>query len=486
MRRQLGVAIVAANAVGALLVFVFLGYVVPTPVDADPDASLRLNLLVFPPFMAIAMAIGAFLSLRTAPRVKSWFVDGRAPNELERDFALRQPIRLASISAAIWAAGALFFGALNAPRSTVLGLQVAVTTLLGGLATCALIYLFVERIERPVIARALAAALPSRPQLPGVATRIVLAWGFGTGLAVLGSALVAGVFLLGEDTSPERLAATVLFLSVTALLAGLATAVFVARSVADPLDSVRDALADVEAGNLDVDVPVYDGSEVGLLQAGFNRTIVGLRERDAIRDIFGRHVGEDVARQALERGLELGGEVRQVAVLFVDIVGSTRLAATHEPAEVVATLNRFFAIVIEVVATHAGWVNKFEGDAALCAFGVPLPEPRFASGALAAGRELDARLKVELPDVEAAIGISAGAVVAGNIGAAERFEYTVIGDPVNEAARLTDLAKTKDLRILASAAIVARADDAEAKRWRLGEAVVLRGRNEPTTIATPV
>jgi adenylate cyclase len=486
MRRQLTRAIVAANAVGALLVFVFLSFVVSTPVDADPGKALLLNLLVFLGFMPIAMATGGFLSMRTGPPVSSWFVAGRQPDERERDFALRQPIRLASISAGIWAAAALLFGALNTPRSAVLGLQVAITVLLGGLATCVLIYLLVERIERPVIARALAATLPSRPQLPGVTTRIVLAWAFGTALAVLGSALVAGAFLLGDSASPERLASTVLFLSATALIAGLATAVIVARSVADPLDSVRGALAEVEAGNLAVHVPVYDGSEVGLLQAGFNRTIVGLRERDAIRDLFGRHVGEDVARQALGRGLELGGEVREVAVLFVDIVGSTKLAATHDPAEVVARLNRFFAIVVEVVATHGGWVNKFEGDAALCVFGVPLPQPGFAGSALAAGRQLDARLRAELPEVEAGIGLSAGSVVAGNIGAAKRFEYTVIGDAVNEAARLTDLSKTKDLRVLASDAIVSLADAAEAKHWRLREPVLLRGRNAPTMLATPL
>ena len=391
--------------------------------------------------MPIAMAVGAVLSTRTAPLVSGWFAADRPPDVRERDFALRQPLRLAAISAAIWVAAAFVFGALNVPRSAVLGLQVTVTVLLGGLATCALIYLLVERIERPVIARALAAGSPPRPTLPGVVTRIVLAWAFGTGLAVLGTAILTGIFLLGGNASPDRLAATALFLSVLALTAGVATAVIVARSVADPLDSVRHALSEVERGNLAVDLPIYDASEVGLLQAGFNRTIEGLRERDAIRDLFGRHVGEDVARQALERGLQLGGEVREVAALFVDIVGSTRLAATHDPTVVVDRLNRFFAIVVEVVTRHGGWVNKFEGDAALCVFGVPLPQVDAAGGALAAGRELEAKLREDLPEVDAAIGVSAGPVVAGNIGAAERFEYTVIGDAVNEAARLTDLAK---------------------------------------------
>src|SRR5205814_229054 len=212
---------------------------------------------------------------------------------------------------------------------------------------------------------------PTRAVMPGVATRMVLAWSCGTAVAVLGAALVAAEFLAAGTTSPRRLAVTVLFLCSAALLAGLATSVFAARSVADPLESIRLALAEVEAGNTEITVPVYDGNEVGLLQAGFNSMVVGLRERERIRDLFGRHVGEDVARQALARGMRLGGETREAAVLFVDLVGSTRIAATQDPAVVVGTLNRLFAIVVEVVTGHGGWVNKFEGDAALCVFGPP-------------------------------------------------------------------------------------------------------------------
>ena len=130
-------------------------------------------------------------------------------------------------------------------------------------------------------------------------------------------------------------------------------------------------------------------------------------------------------------------------------------------------------------------MNKFEGDAALCVFGAPTHHPNAAAAALAAARALDARLRQDLPSsLEAAIGLSAGPVVAGNVGAAERFEYTVIGDPVNEAARLTELAKATPSRVIASEAILSRAAGAEAGRWRLGEDVQLRGRAEPTRLAT--
>jgi adenylate cyclase len=281
------------------------------------------------------------------------------------------------------------------------------------------------------------------------------------------------------------MAATVIFLGAIALAVGLVTLLVAIRSVAHPVRGLREAMARVEAGDTEVRLPVDDGGEVGLLQAGFNRMVVGLRERDHVRDLFGRHVGEEVARSALARGLELGGELRDAAVLFVDVIGSTPFASTRDPREVVETLNRFFGIVVEVVTLHGGWVNKFEGDAALCAFGAPAEHPDAATTALAAARQLRGRLRLELGALDAAIGVSAGPVVAGNIGAANRYEYTVIGDAVNEAARLTELAKGEPSRLLASEAIVSRAGAHEAKGWNMGEPVLLRGRPRPTRVAVP-
>jgi adenylate cyclase len=203
-----------------------------------------------------------------------------------------------------------------------------------------------------------------------------------------------------------------------------------------------------------------------------------------IRDVFGRQVGADVARKALSEEVSLGGETREIAVLFVDIVGSTAIAADRPPEDVVDLLNRFFAVVVEVVESCGGWVNKFEGDAALAVFGAPLAVDGAPGRALRAARELDERLRERVPDLEAGIGVAAGQAVAGNIGAESRFEYTVIGDPVNEAARLTELAKEHDPHVLASQAALDAAGD-EAERWEPGDEVTLRGRPEATRLARP-
>jgi adenylate cyclase len=89
-------------------------------------------------------------------------------------------------------------------------------------------------------------------------------------------------------------------------------------------------------------------------------------------------------------------------------------------------------------------------------------------------------------DMEFGIGVSAGRAIAGHIGAQARFEYTVIGDPVNEAARLTELAKLEEGHVLASAIAVSGALDAEALCWDVGEIVELRGRSAPTQLARPL
>jgi adenylate cyclase len=482
----LSASIMTANVAGAAVVFAFLAWVLPLPDVPDDRNALRVNGIVAGAFVLASTPVGFIWSYQRVRVVERWLRADRPPDPREQRSALRAPVRLLVVQASLWSIGAALFLLLNLQYSTRLAVAVAITILLGGAVTCSLGYLLAERILRPVTELALAERVPDEPALPGVTARLLLAWALGTGAPVLGMFLVGGAEVVGISDEPgDRLAATMVFLSGVALTVGLAGMALTARSVAYPVERVRRAMAEVAAGRTDVEVPVGDGSEIGLLQAGFNRMVAGLREREELRDMFGRQVGQDVARQALERGVELGGEEREVAVLFVDLVGSTRIAAECPPEEVVGLLNEFFGAVVEAVSEHDGSINKFEGDAALCVFGAPLPSEDPAGDALAAARALRDRLREQLPQADFGIGVSAGRAVAGNIGAAERFEYTVIGDPVNEASRLTELAKQDDSRVLASGAALELAQDGERRRWREGDRVELRGRTTETLLARP-
>jgi adenylate cyclase len=479
-----------ANGLGAVTVFVLVGFLIPQSVSGDELWRIALfNALLAAPYTAANVLLGSRLVRRRffAP-IEDWLAEERPATEEERALVLRYPLEAARISARFWFIGAVGFALVNIPIAIGFAASVGATILLGGVSTCALAYLLIERILRPVTARALAGGDPPAGTVPGVTVRLTMAWLLATGVPLLGMVMLAIASLTGADlygNDEAAVAAATLFLAGVALLVGLFGSTLAARSVADPIAAVRDALAEVERGRFDVRVPVDDGSEVGLLEAGFNRMAAGLGERERLRDLFGRHVGREVASAALDREAGLGGEVRDVAVLFVDLVGSTSLAAKLPPTEVVSLLNEFFRLVVETCEQHGGWVNKFEGDAALCVFGAPTDRQDPAGEALAAARTLSRRLAHELPGVDVGIGVSAGPAVAGNVGAEERFEYTVIGDPVNEAARLCELAKRRPERLLASETAVARARGTEADAWRLDESVTLRGRPSATRLAVP-
>ncbi len=479
-----------ASTVGAIDVFVLLLWILPAPeVSAALETDLeRLMILFFaaglPVLIAFANALGWALS---GSMRRALAADG-PPDAATRAAVLRYPLTMAAMDAAIWALGALTSLVVFALVVSVeMGAHVASVIAMGGLTTVALSYLLGERMMRPVIARALAVDPPSQPVGPGVRGRLVLAWVLATGVPLAGLAWIGLIALVEESVSDRQVAVSVLALAAAAGTSGLIATLLVAKSVAEPLTSVRRALARIESGDLDTQVQVDDVSEVGLLQSGFNEMAAGLRERERVRDLFGRHVGEDVARFALgtDEQIVLGGEVRDVAVLFIDLLGSTSMAATQPPQEVVATLNRFFSVVVDEVGRHGGFVNKFEGDGALCVFGAPVDLDGAPIAALAAARSLRERLRRELPEVDAAMGLSCGPAVAGNVGAEHRFEYTVIGDPVNEAARLCEIAKRRPERTVACRSMLADASDAEARFWKTGEELTLRGRPEPTQLALP-
>ena len=486
-----------ANLVGAVLLFVFFDRISPPTGSSEHLADLgyrhRVSLAVFVLYVVAMFPAGVLLTKRVILRRYLWLDERRPPTPDERDVALREPFRLAMASFAAWLGAAVVFALLNAAfgHRFVQVARTFVGVIFGGFTTSLLTYLLVERTLRPIFALALAGGPPGRRRYLGVRPRLMLSWALGSAIPLAGIALaVVGPSHVENPAGPAA------FLAIVGVAGGWVSMYVAARSVSDPLEGVRRAIGRVEAGHLDVEVTVDDGGEVGLLQAGVNRMVAGLRERQHLRDLFGRHVGDEVARQALGRGagLGLGGEQREASALFIDLIGSTALAASRPATEVVDTLNALFDAVVRCVGAEGGWVNKFEGDGALCVFGAPADQPDHAARALRAARSLRdelARLRAEgRAALDAGIGVSSGTVVAGNVGAEERYEYTVIGDPVNEAARLTELAKEHPARVLAGEQAVRAAGSngggGEEARWTLVGEFELRGRGSPTRAYAPV
>ena len=223
-----------------------------------------------------------------------------------------------------------------------------------------------------------------------------------------------------------------------------------------------------------------------------------------VRDVFSRYVSPEVVTQIVDdpAKVALGGEEREVTVLFADIAGYSSLAEVLAPTEIIGLLNQYFERTATPILSRQGMINEFEGDGILAIFGAPLALPDHASQALAAGRDMLAAVE-ELNSVWAddgtlarwqpsgvdrlriRIGIHSGTVVAGNVGNEARIKYAVIGDTVNVASRVESLNKTIGTSLLITAeAMELMGADAPTMAPRGAHSV--KGRSEPVEVYTLV
>jgi adenylate cyclase len=267
------------------------------------------------------------------------------------------------------------------------------------------------------------------------------------------------------------------------LLLGMVAAQYVGRTIIRPLRSLESAMERVEAGDLDAAAAVTTTDEIGHLSGVFNQMLAGLRREAMVRDLFGQYVSPEVARLAIEQHGQLAGQVTNCTVLFVDIRRFTALAEVLPPERLIGTLNRYFGQMLAAVEGEGGMVNKFGGDSLLAIFGSPLnPSPDHAAQAVGAALAMRRALAdfnrqqaaSEMPELQVGFGIATGEVVAGNVGSSRKLEYTVIGDPVNLAARLQELTPELGADILLSPETARQASDV-ARLRSLGE-IEVRGR----------
>ena len=475
LRTGVGLSLLAigASGIGAAVVAVVL--LLLTPVGSQVVGHDRVVLLATAiSYVVVAVIVGVAVGVTMQRRTVLWLVLGRQPTTEEATRALRLPSQLALLVAALWTVAALVVGVVTlALTGWELAGRVVSAVAIGGLATVGLTYQLAVSATKPLVAEVLRLTPADRVLATGLLPRLVLTWSLTVGVQLLGA-----LELLIDRPSPTQRLGVGVLVSI-ALVTGALSTVLIARTLGAPLRQLRGVVRRVGEGDLGVDVVVDDPGEIGLLQAGVRDMVAGLRERDRITDLFGRHVGAAVAREALRTGVQLGGERREAVALFVDVIGSTGLAESASPEEVVAKLNRLFTVVVDAVEDAGGLVNKFEGDAALCIFGAPVQIDGAETAALRAGRAIRDTVRSH-GELDVGIGIASGEVVAGQVGARSRLEYTVIGDAVNEAARITELAKSVQGRLLASGSVVGRASEDERSNWREYDDVVLRGRSTAT------
>ncbi|HJQ55626.1 MAG TPA: adenylate/guanylate cyclase domain-containing protein, partial [Vineibacter sp.] len=280
---------------------------------------------------------------------------------------------------------------------------------------------------------------------------------------------------------------TQVLIDVADCLFGVAVAsYFVFRSLLRPVRILTSGMAKVADGDLTVRLPVTSNDEIGALTSAFNRMVEGLRDRERMRETFGKYVSESVAAALMRQTGDgrIQAEAREATVLFTDIDGFTGIAEWLPADTLVAAVNEYLEVILEPIQRHGGVVNNFIGDGLLASFNLPLANEAHAAAAVAAAIEIERAVSNRTFAGGVAfgtrIGINTGAVIGGTIGAGDRLSYTLLGDPVNTAARLQELNKTHGTRILVSDATRQRCNGQFA--FRSIGTVSVRGRAEPMAI----
>ena len=483
--RRLVATMLVGNLGGAVLTFIYFRFLDPA-VLADTTGPGAAELGYFVAAFTLLFATGRIVAARwIGPVMRGRSALPADAVELRRR-ALMVPAFFAAMSFSGWIAAALIWGfawPLLAGHF-VLGSAVRQSVFIifvSGTVVAVYVFLATERIWRERLPELfpegdLGASGAARLR---VRTRLVV-------LFLLMSILPMGVLSLAtlvranalREADTEAAEAIVrnliivqLALGTTGLLVALRLAGYVAGSVAAPLRDLQKAMASVEQGELDVSCPVVSNDELGAVAEGFNRMVAGLREREEMRETFGKYVSPEVRDEILAGRAALGGGQREVTVLFADLRNFTPWVEASPATEVVASLNAYFSEMDGAIRAHGGLVLQFIGDEIEAVFGAPVASPQHADQAVAAALDMQERLaawnatrrahgKVELHH---GIGIHSGTVVAGNIGSSVRMSYTLVGDTVNVASRIQSLNKTLGTQMLVSGSTRARL----RRRWQL-------------------
>lgn len=299
---------------------------------------------------------------------------------------------------------------------------------------------------------------------------LVRRFGNGTGTldlevpvyAAAGRPLRLGEIHLGLSEAPVAVAIRALryrlgMLAGIALILGGPGAYLLAGFGLRPVHDLVRGVRGISSGHFEQHIDLQRSDELGLLTDAFNAMVKSLRQKEVVQTTLERYVSKPLADKILRREnhLQLGGEEKEVTILFCDIRRFTSLAERLPPAQVVELLNAYFTRMIQVVGDHEGMVDKLMGDSVMALFGAPQSQGDDPLRAVrcavdmqqAVQRFNQQRACQDLPPLEMGIGINTGPVIAGNIGSATRMEYTVIGDSVNIAARLQGLARPGEILV---------------------------------------
>lgn len=283
---------------------------------------------------------------------------------------------------------------------------------------------------------------------------------FASPIIFKGTTVGYTVVSFSDEFIQDRVWGAVTSAGVTILVAMLLVsliAIPLASGLLRPMNRLFEATREVTLGNLDYRIPDARKDEIGDLMRSFNTMASELKKKEVLKGVFNRYVSPHVADEILKEPdrITLGGDRRDVTVFFADIRGFTPLSRRLLPEVTVDILNRYFTMATEIIFRFEGTVDKFIGDAVMAVFGSPIR----TTGHLEQGIKSAIAIKQAtsiinglrhrkgLSPLYLGMGLEAGEVIVGNMGSQTRMEFTAVGEAVNMASRLTDLAKPGEVLI---------------------------------------
>jgi adenylate cyclase len=437
--------------------------------------------------VAVALAYAIGRELRLSRPIVAWVRAGRPEREALEVWrcAVAMPRQL--VVANGWRAFAIVGLPVSIYATIELDLPAygAVIVFAGAMvavAYAAILHFFASELFMRPLLEDVARSLP--PDFGGTRLGVPLRWKLLGALPLIN--VITGVVASGLSTdgsaSLDDLGLDVVVAVGVAFTISFELVLLVTRSILHPVDDLLEATEAVKRGDLSARVPVVSGDELGVLAGSFNEMMEGLSERERLRMAFGSYVDPEVAERVLEEGELLEGQEREVTVMFVDVRDFTALAERSSPQETVAFLTELFEVVVPIVKRHGGHPNKFLGDGVLAVFGAPERVPDHADRAVAAARDIAAKLAEHFgEEIRFGVGVNSGPVVVGSVGGGGRLEFAVIGDPVNVAARVENLTRETGDVVLVTEATRCLLSDPDEELDPRGD-FALKGVSEPVPI----
>lgn len=282
----------------------------------------------------------------------------------------------------------------------------------------------------------------------------------------------------------------ILIATITLSLLTMIAAFFMSKQISRPIYDLMDASREIELGNYGFRLNERRNDEIGTLMASFNDMANSLLVKSQVESALSCYVSGNIARNIMRDldHVELGGKHVYASVLFADMVGFTQLSEKMPPEEVANFLNEYFSYISHISQLYRGTIDKFIGDCAMVVFGVPDMDPDHKFNSIACAIMIR-RMTEELNKKRIAegkvpvyfrMGINTGPMLAGNMGASDRMQYTVVGDAVNLASRLSSIANSDEIVVRDE-----HYNDHEVKRRviaRKYKHIKIRGKSEPITV----